>query len=79
MAAVMARSPLTSAGCCLPGESTGAAATNCSYTLRISACPVAMLPGGNASTASGSYDATIARRQLDGSWLWAADQPALAP
>jgi TetR/AcrR family tetracycline transcriptional repressor len=56
--AVSATSPLTSAGCCLPGDSTGAAATNCSYTLRISACPVARLPGGNASTASGAYNAT---------------------
>ncbi|MFF2022817.1 YybH family protein [Streptomyces sp. NPDC058171] len=32
-----------------------------------------------ATQSNGDVSVEVARRQPDGSWLWAADQPALAP
>jgi ketosteroid isomerase-like protein len=75
-----------------PGHlATGHAEIRTVYEQFVAAAPVlspgrqhpALVSGDLALTAStltsGEVTVEIARRQPDGSWLWAADQPALAP
>jgi ketosteroid isomerase-like protein len=75
-----------------PGNvATGHAEIRAVYERFVAAAPVlapgrqhpALVSGDLALTAStlttGEVTAEVARRQPDGSWLWAVDEPALAP